>query len=88
MSQPKRIYLSRTVLVALVALIAAGLQAWKGWVLDPAIQLALVSVAMIGLRSITTGPVRFTVSGEAPVVEPFVPMPKRPSDEPTPEPKP
>lgn len=84
MSQPKRIYLSRTVLVALVALIAAGLQAWKGWVLDPAIQLALVSVAMIGLRSITSGPVRFSVSGEAPVVEPFVPKPERPSDEPKP----
>ena len=85
MNKPKRIYLSRTVLVALVALIAAGLQAWKGWVLDPAIQLAIVSVAMIALRSVTTGPVRFSVSGEVPVVEPYVPpAPTRPSDEPKP----
>ena len=87
MSQPKRIYLSRTMLVALVALVAAALQAWRGWVLDPAIQLALVSVAMMVLRAITSGPVRFTVEGEAPIVEPYAPPPpppKRPSDEPAP----
>ena len=91
--QPKRFYLSKIVLVAVVSLVAAGLQAWKGWVLDPAAQLAIVSVTMIVLRSVTDGPVRFTVSGKIPEVGPFIPsepakppaasqIPKVPGDNP------
>jgi len=73
---PKMIITSKTILLSFVVVLAYVLQQAWGWVIPPEVQLALVGVAMFLLRLVTTGPVRFRVSGEVPEVGPFMPESK------------
>jgi len=73
---PKMILASKTILLSFVVVLTYVLQQAWGWVIPPEVQLALVGVAMFVLRLVTKGPVRFRVSGEVPVMGPFVPEAK------------
>jgi hypothetical protein len=64
------IYLSRTMLLALGALVAALVQWRWGWALPPEIQLAVVGLLVGLLRIVTDRPVRVRGERKAPVPPP------------------